>query len=232
MSRIDELIDAISGLSHVERPYLENLLAIKKIRMAKDPIDLEFQEAAAKVTMWETEWKNLNSWSLQWAISTITCSLREDKDRAHKGIQKAKELLKEAEEKVQTEEDKIQEIETRNEKYSVDHRTLEVYRQEVTELLDDKKDHPDSEPLKQAIEDCKQRYEEKASNLKKLEKVKELLKEADSSILEAILELKANNIKESMMGQGKVYFPDAAYECLLQARQLYPQLPTLQSPQE
>jgi hypothetical protein len=45
--------------------------------------------------------------------------------------------LKEAEEKVQTEEDKIQEIETRNEKYSVDHRTLEVYRQEVTELLDD-----------------------------------------------------------------------------------------------
>lgn len=49
MSRIDELVDAISGLSHVERPYLENLLAIKKIRMAKDPIDLEFQEAAAKV---------------------------------------------------------------------------------------------------------------------------------------------------------------------------------------
>ena len=45
--------------------------------------------------------------------------------------------MKEAEEKVQTEEDKIQEIETRNEKYSVDHRTLEVYRQEVTELLDD-----------------------------------------------------------------------------------------------
>lgn len=44
--------------------------------------------------------------------------------------------MREAEHKVQVEKDKIQKVETENEKYSVDHRTLEVYRQELTELLD------------------------------------------------------------------------------------------------
>jgi hypothetical protein len=62
--------------------------------------------------------------------------LQEEKDRAQKGIKKSNELLREAEHKVQVEKDKIHQVETENEKYSVDHRTLEVYRQELTELLD------------------------------------------------------------------------------------------------
>lgn len=49
MSRVNELVHAVANLSHVERPYLENLLAIKKLRLAKDPVDLELEEAAAKV---------------------------------------------------------------------------------------------------------------------------------------------------------------------------------------
>lgn len=104
--------------------------------------------------MWETEWVNLNSWTLQWAILKLTvntkkkkieilylsfvyqCSLPEEKDRAQKGIKKSKEILKETEFKVEVEQEKIRKVETENEKYSVDHRTLESYRDELTELLD------------------------------------------------------------------------------------------------
>ncbi len=43
MSRVNELVHAVANLSHVERPYLENLLAIKKLRLAKDPVDLELE---------------------------------------------------------------------------------------------------------------------------------------------------------------------------------------------
>jgi hypothetical protein len=74
MSRVNELVHAVANLSHVERPYLENLLAIKKLRLAKDPVDLELEEAAAKVKMWETEWINLNSWTFQWALLKLTVS--------------------------------------------------------------------------------------------------------------------------------------------------------------
>ncbi|KAG1415058.1 hypothetical protein G6F58_006661 [Rhizopus delemar] len=233
MSRVNELVHAVANLSHVERPYLENLLAIKKLRLAKDPVDLELEEAAAKVKMWETEWINLNSWTFQWALLKLTCSLQEEKDRAQKGIKKSNELLREAEHKVQVEKDKIHQVETENEKYSVDHRTLEVYRQELTELLDSEGDvFSNQESLKQAVEDCKEQSKKKFEDMENLEKVKELLKEADSSILEGILELRSSTLKESMMGEGKVYFPNNAYDALVKARELYPDLPGFPSPTE
>lgn len=232
MSKINELVHAVANLAHIEKPYLENLLTIKKLQLEKDPVDLELREAAAKVKMWETEWVNLNSWTLQWAILKLTCSLPEEKDRAQKGIKKSKEILKETEFKVEVEQEKIRKVETENEKYSVDHRTLESYRDELTELLDSEGEFPNMEPLKQAYEECKAEAQKKIEDMKNLDIVKDLLKESDSSVLEGILDLRSSTTKESMMGEGKVYFPNTAYECLVKARELYPDLPGFPSPTE
>jgi hypothetical protein len=65
-----------------------------------------------------------------------------------------------------------------------------------------------------------------------LEKVKELLKCADTALLEAILELRSSAVKEHLMGEGKVYFPQVAYDCLKEAREEYPDLPGFESPSE
>lgn len=59
-----------------------------------------------------------------------------------------------------------------------------------------------------------------------------MIKNADISLLEAILELRASTAKETLMGEGKVYFPQIAYDCLTEARQLYPELPGFKSPTE
>ncbi|KAI7905294.1 uncharacterized protein BX663DRAFT_502378 [Cokeromyces recurvatus] len=231
---IDQLIHAIANISHVERPYLENLLAIKKLEIMKEPIDKEHQDALSKVTMWETQINNLNSWTLQWLITFCTCGLKTEKQQAEKGLKKAKELVSETEKQVQAEKDKIHTVELQNEKYSIDYRNLEKYREEMTVLLDNAlKDHnPTVDTIKDNIEDCKKRSCEKFNNIEKLEKVKELLKTADTAILEAILELRSSVVKESLMGEGKVYFPELAYNCLKQAREEYPDLPGFQSPTE
>jgi hypothetical protein len=49
LESIDQLIHAIANLSHVERPCLENLLTIKKLEIAKEPVDKEHHEALSKV---------------------------------------------------------------------------------------------------------------------------------------------------------------------------------------
>lgn len=46
---IDQLIHAIANISHVEKPCLENLLTIKKMEIAKEPVDVEQYEAEKKV---------------------------------------------------------------------------------------------------------------------------------------------------------------------------------------
>lgn len=65
-----------------------------------------------------------------------------------------------------------------------------------------------------------------------MEKVKELLKCADSALLEAILELRSSSVKEHLMAEGKVYFPEVAYQCLKEIREVYPELPGFESPSE
>lgn len=91
-------------------------------------------------------------------------------------------------------------------------------------------DFPGEKTLKTDMEDCKERSIEKFENIKKLETVKELLKSADMSILEGILELRQSAVKETLMGEGKVYFPQSAYDSLSEARALYPELPGFKSP--
>lgn len=46
---VNELVHAVANISHVERPYLENLLAIKKLEIEKEPADKVHEENTSKV---------------------------------------------------------------------------------------------------------------------------------------------------------------------------------------
>lgn len=83
---------------------------------------------------------------------------------------------------------------------------------------------------KSHIDELKQKSIQLFDNIQKLEKVKDLIKEADNSLLEAILELRSSTSKETLMGEGKIYFPETAFACLKEARALYPELPGFKSP--
>ncbi|GAA5796037.1 hypothetical protein HPULCUR_001404 [Helicostylum pulchrum] len=231
---IDQLIHAIANVSHIEKPCLENLLTIKKMEIAKEPVDVEHYEAEKKVIMWENTIADLNSWSLNWVLFKVTCGLQQEKDRSEVCLKKAKQLVTETEEKVQDEKDKIHEVEVQNEKYTVEYRTLQKYREDVTLMLDEivKGDFAGETALKEQIGQYKDKSIELFDNIKKLETVKDLLKTSDSSILEAILELRSSSSKETLMGEGKVYFPEIAFDCLKEARELYPDLPGFKSPTE
>ncbi|KAI8371108.1 hypothetical protein BD560DRAFT_396133 [Blakeslea trispora] len=231
---IDQLALAISNLAHVEKPYLDNLLVIKKLEIAKEPVDIEHREALSKVVMWETEVLSLDSWTFQWLLAKLTCSVESEKERTRKGLQLAKSNVEETEKKVQLKNDKIHEVEVQNEKYAVDHRELLKYREEISSLLDKAlaQETPKVKEYKDKIDETKRNAEKQFENIKKLDKVKEHIKNADIALLEAILELRASNMKESLMGEGKVYFPELAYECLMKAREEYPDLPGFTSPTE
>jgi hypothetical protein len=62
--------------------------------------------------------------------------LQAEKDRVQKGLGKANGLVIETEQKVQIEKDKIHDVEVKNEKYAIDHRQLQKYREDITVLLD------------------------------------------------------------------------------------------------
>lgn len=51
------------------------------------------------------------------------------------------------------------------------------------------------------------------------------------AILEAILELRQTN-KEQSLQKGQIYFPEIAYQSLKEARELYPDLPSIPAPEE
>lgn len=63
--------------------------------------------------------------------------MQAEKDRTQQCLEKANELVVETEQKVQIEKDKIHDVEVKNEKYAVDYRELEKYREDITVLLDD-----------------------------------------------------------------------------------------------
>ncbi|KAI9361488.1 hypothetical protein BD770DRAFT_425826 [Pilaira anomala] len=225
---IDQLVLAISNIAHVEKPCLENLLTIKKLEIAKEPVDKENYDAEKKVIMWENTIRDLNNWTLTWALLKLTCGLQQEKERSVEGLKKAKLLVIETSEKVQEEKDKIHEVEVLNEKYAVEYRTLQKYREDVSLLLDEVV--KDETVFKSQIDELKEKSIKLFENIQKLEKVKDLIKEADNSLLEAILELRASTSKETLMAEGKIYFPEVAFACLKEARALYPELPGFKSP--
>lgn len=62
--------------------------------------------------------------------------MQTEKDHAASGLKKATVLVAETTEKVQIEKDKIHEVEVQNEKYAVEYRTLQKYREDLGLLLD------------------------------------------------------------------------------------------------
>ncbi|KAI7874618.1 pseudouridine synthase [Mucor mucedo] len=205
---IDELVHAIANIAHVEQPCLENLLTIKKLEIAKEPIDKEYMDAVKK------------------------CGLQAEKDHAASGLKKATDLVAESTLKVQSEKDKIHEVEVQNEKYAIEYRTLQKYREDLDDLFNGMDALAGQIIMKSDLQELKDESTDLFEKIQILEKVKELIKEADMALLEAILELRASTAKEKSMGAGKVYFPETAFECLQEARRLYPDLPGFKSPTE
>lgn len=62
--------------------------------------------------------------------------MQSEKDHAQVGLKKANQLVIETTEKVQIEKDKIHEVEVQNEKYAVEYRSLQKYREDLCLLLD------------------------------------------------------------------------------------------------
>ena len=49
LSSIDDLSHAIAGIAHVEKPYEEGRVLLRKMRLLKEPVDKELTEANAKL---------------------------------------------------------------------------------------------------------------------------------------------------------------------------------------
>ncbi|CAO3628051.1 unnamed protein product [Cunninghamella echinulata] len=231
---INDLTHAISGLSHIEDSLFPNRLAIQKFKLEKEPIDVAFHEAETKVGVWEAEQNNLENWTWQWLLYKLTCGLEEEKKRTKIGLQKAKTLLSEKKEQVDVMDDKLRDLEQSNEKNEVDYRTLTKYREDLTKELDEilKEDWIGSEKeLKTELDNIESSIKKVTDDDKKLDKVRELIKLTDMSILEAILELRQTN-KENNLKKGQIYFPEIAYQSLKKARDLYPELPAIPAPEE
>ncbi|KAI8088638.1 pseudouridine synthase [Halteromyces radiatus] len=207
---VNQLIHAIAALAHIEQPLYMNRLAIQKLKIEKEPLDTAYQEAETK----------------------LNCGLEEEKKRTAKGIEKATALVKETKENLDVMEGKVRELEEPNEKNEVDHRTLVKYREDVTKLLDDVNEHFKSEKeLKEQVDDIELSLQQVVDDNERVKKVRELIKISDMSLLEAILDLRQSN-KESSVGKGQVYFPEIAFQSLKEARELYPDLPSVEPPQE
>ncbi|SAL99275.1 hypothetical protein [Absidia glauca] len=234
IDNINDLTHAVAGLNHVEQSYFTTRLAVQKLKIDKEPSDVAFHEAETKLGVWQTEAKNLESWSLQWLVLKLTCGLEEEKKRTVKGIEKATELVKETRAALDIMEAKLRDVEEPNEKKHVDYRSLVKYREDLTALLDDvlQSEHFTSEKeLQTQLQDIELSLEKVVEDDNKVKKVRELIKISDMSILEAILDLRQTN-KESQVGKGQVYFPEVAFESLKEARLLYPELPAIEAPQD
>lgn len=65
---------------------------------------------------------------------------------------------------------------------------------------------------------------------KNIEKAKSLLQKADLALLEAIVDLRQSN-DDKNIGEGRVYFPQRAYDAIKEARELCPELPGIPAPE-
>ncbi|KAJ8652255.1 hypothetical protein O0I10_012111 [Lichtheimia ornata] len=232
---MDDLTHAVAGVAHVEKPYQEGQLHIRKLEVFRQPTEQTCTEAKAKLKMWQTERNGLDRWTLQWFLYWCICEIESEKKRCDKGIEKAQALVDESQIKLDEENEKIRQAESQNEKYAVDHRSLVKYREELTELLDglfkemEKEEEDAVKAAKEQMEATKARLDQCKEDAEKLDKVRELLDKADKSMIEAIVELRESNDKKSVP-EGQVFFPQEAYKAIKEARELYPALPGIPQP--
>ncbi|ORX62110.1 pseudouridine synthase [Hesseltinella vesiculosa] len=206
--KINELVHAVAGVAHIQKPLYQQRLAIDKVKIEKAPVDTALSEA------------------------NIKCSLESEKKRCQQGLVKAKDLLNGAQNQASSMEAKLQELEHANEKYEVDYRSLCKFREELAQLLDQALDGQkvESQALVK-VDQTKEKLKEIEQDKEGLKQVRELVKVADDALLEAILDLRTSN-KEGSLGAGQVYFPQEAFDALKKAREVYPRLPAIQRPVE
>ncbi|KAI9310663.1 pseudouridine synthase [Dichotomocladium elegans] len=233
-SSVEELIHAAAALTHIEKPYEDSRLALRKLKVFRQPHDTALAEAQAKLEMWRKEKIALESWTLQWFLHWCICEVRKELSRCDVGIEKANALVEEARVAVNECDEQIREAERQIEKNTIDHRMLTKYRCELTDLLDEifegKEDEfPTLQPTKDQLRSAEANVERIKADEKTLKVVAELLKTADLSLLEAVVELNQRNEKKSLK-PGEVYFPENAYNALKEARELYPDLPGIPPP--
>ncbi|KAI9250205.1 hypothetical protein BDA99DRAFT_213868 [Phascolomyces articulosus] len=234
ISSIDDLSHAVAGVAHVEKPYEEGRVMIRKLKILRQPLEKDVKEANAKLEMWTNDQKNLESWTLSWFMFWITCEVAAEKERCVNGIKKSEKLVEESEKVLEKANDRLREVEEPHEKVAVDNRSLQKYRDELTELLDSifqEGDFPTEKELKEQVENTKATIQKIDEDDEQIEKVIELLKTCDMSLLEAIVELRQSN-DNKQLSEGQVYFPQPAFEALKSARELYPDLPGIPAPVE
>ncbi|KAI8072923.1 pseudouridine synthase [Gongronella butleri] len=211
LDRINELAHGVAGLTHIERPLLEQRLAVDKFKVERAPTDTALKEATTK------------------------CSLEQEKKRSEQGLVKAKDLAKEAQEKVDALDVQMRDLEDGMEKKEVDYRTLCKYREDLSALLDDALAGHElsnvAHDLQNKVDQSKEDLGQVDKDTNSLNDVRKLIKTADMSLLEAILELRTSN-KENSLGPGQVYFPQEAFDALKKAREVYPRLPSIKPPTE
>ncbi|KAG0172267.1 hypothetical protein DFQ28_006740 [Apophysomyces sp. BC1034] len=131
--------------------------------------------------------------------------------------------------------EQIRDMETPNEKNSIDHRALQKYREELTELLDSVLKSEDiagrSKALKQEVDDIQTLLEKVGDEDKKVARVREHLNMADISILEAIVDLRHSGAEKNIE-DGRIHFPQIAYDSIKEARILCPELPSIAPPEK
>ncbi|OZJ02444.1 hypothetical protein BZG36_04394 [Bifiguratus adelaidae] len=234
VSNIDNLINASAALQHTEKPYLEGKLQQKIIEEEElPPLEIRLEEAKKKTEMWTERLHDLQSWSFYWFLTKFTCRYQRELDEIHAGIKKSKSFEEDIQEAENAVRERIRKISAEGEKYAVDCRTLDKYRDELAQLTDPifaGGDFSTNSALKAAAESRRETIKATEKDTLQLRKVIELLAKADSAIMIAIVDLRSAS-GNGNPGEGRVVFPDEAFEAIKEARNIYPSLPSIPKPE-
>lgn len=232
LESIENLIHAVAGIQHVEDAYLQKKLEYKVLAYTLPPVESRLNDAKAKTEIWKITKSHLETWSLAWIMAKITCDLPRQLENADKGLKKASDLEAEAQKEVDVVNEQLADIEKDNEKNAIDHRTLGKYREELDALFEPifvGQKYPTDEDLQLQLTELQ---EEKAAVDKEIDvtgRVLELLKTVDTSLMEGIIDLRQGGNKG---GNGRIFFPDEAFNALKEARALLPDLPSIVPPEK
>ncbi|KAG2178361.1 hypothetical protein INT44_001513, partial [Umbelopsis vinacea] len=240
------------GIQHVEEPYYQKVIDYKMLASEVPPVEKLANDAKAKTEIWQITRGDLDKWSLAWIMGKITCDLERQKEAADKGLLKARGMEAEAKAKVDAIKDKLSDIERDNEKNAIDHRTLLRYREEVDSLFEPVsiyaerrmiknipiltpasfkifvgQKYPTDEDFQIRLTELKEEKEACEKDVEVTARVLELLQEVDTALMEGIIDLTSSK-KET--GSGRIFFPDAAFNALKEARALLPSLPSIAPP--
>ncbi|RUP46338.1 hypothetical protein BC936DRAFT_147067, partial [Jimgerdemannia flammicorona] len=230
---VDNLLNCITSINHVEEPYLRKSLEVRLIRENDlPPVQKKFDDVKAKTELWTLKKADLETWTFEYIFAVIKCDWQRSHDEAISGIKKAKIAETEVKLELEATEEKIREVQSSIEKLAVDARSLDKYRENLVNLFSTIFENTNFLPdkgIQAEIEDLQAEVERLTTDTATLEKVLSLLHTADLSILAGIIEMRTR--MDGGASQG-IYFPDTAFESIKEARALYPELPAIPRPEQ